>query len=208
MDQGEIRRGSRRGCDGEIRLSEGNGIDRYNEDTGVEIFADPLEWSRRTGIVDSKRILQLDVWNIKTPMLDILGDGEIEPNSRMLVRAGHEINILLLFPPRIFNILRSLVISFRHTIVVKHRITRRNFNAHDPKDSGIGLELIEVCSRSFVTNEAFTNHAINQLALRRRVKGGGRVTSGHVSRERGSKWRGSVGFSKSRRVATSCLLEA
>lgn len=99
MDQGEIRRGSRRGCDGEIRLSEGNGIDRYNEDTGVEIFADPLEWSRRTGIVDSKRILQLDVWNIKTPMLDILGDGEIEPNSRMLVRAGHEINTLLLFPP-------------------------------------------------------------------------------------------------------------
>lgn len=32
MGQEEIR--SRRGGDGEIRLSKGNGIDRYNENTG------------------------------------------------------------------------------------------------------------------------------------------------------------------------------
>lgn len=88
MDQGEIRRGSRRGGDGEIRLSEGNGIDRYNEDTGVEIFADPLEWSRRIGIAESKRILQVDIWNIKTPMLDILGDGEM---SRILECSCEEV---------------------------------------------------------------------------------------------------------------------
>lgn len=40
---------------------------------GVEIFADSLEWFNWDR---SKRIFQVDVWNIKTPMVDILGDGE------------------------------------------------------------------------------------------------------------------------------------
>lgn len=73
MGQGEIR--SRRGGDGEIRLSKGNGIDRYNENTeGWNICR--FAWMVTSNWDRSKRIFQVDVWNIKTPMVDILGDGE------------------------------------------------------------------------------------------------------------------------------------